>query len=521
MWKILLDRNGNKISTKILNLKNTLLNGQSFNWRIAEPSLQKSNNPNHKIEYIGYIGRKVLLLKEDYITCDSKILKSNNILEENLNDEEKYVFYKFLNLISESIPTGSQEEKVISKLFSVNIENPTNTNNKEKEADELKNKSYKINLKTSLNNTPNKKIDLKGKRLTTEEESLSTSFKTNAIFSCVNSTTPETEIFQAFDSSETPKEPEENQTDSINELILDYFQMEVDLNKILSQIAPKLPINLGNVIANLAGVRIIKQDVFECTLSFICSSNNNIERIRKMLLALRENYGELILNYPIYGKIYAFPTLENLLLKTSEKKLRKLGFGYRAKYIVNSLSYIESKGLNWLYGLEFTQDPWKQLVFLTGVGRKVADCISLFSLKKHQIVPLDIHMIKFYNETIVNLDKKFKKIENLNKQVYENVSKIYVDKFGEYAGWVHLKEIVKINSFKGKNKDEIVIKKKTTYVDGNEIGFIEEEIKKKIEVSDVIGKNRGKVLKSGKLKAEESKEDSKIIKKKNIKKVKV
>jgi N-glycosylase/DNA lyase len=113
-----------------------------------------------------------------------------------------------------------------------------------------------------------------------------------------------------------------------------------------------------------------------------------------------------------------------------------MGFGYRAKYIVNSLELITKKGQVWLDNLPTCEKPVEELLLLTGVGRKVADCIMLFSLKKHFVVPLDIHMVKFFNESIADKNK-FKHIETLNKKTYEDVSANYIKVFGDYAGWLH------------------------------------------------------------------------------------
>ena len=44
----------------------------------------------------------------------------------------------------------------------------------------------------------------------------------------------------------------------------------------------------------LCGVRCIRQDPWECTLSFICSSNNNIKRIGQLVNAMRNNFGSEI-----------------------------------------------------------------------------------------------------------------------------------------------------------------------------------------------------------------------------------
>ena len=102
--------------------------------------------------------------------------------------------------------------------------------------------------------------------------------------------------------------------------------MEINMPEILKNLSGKLPSNMVNVIKNLEGVRIVKQDVFECTISFICSSNNNIERIRKMLITLRENYGDVISEDEQYGKIFSFPSMK--ILKKNLNNCLKLVMYY-------------------------------------------------------------------------------------------------------------------------------------------------------------------------------------------------
>lgn len=368
MWKALLDKSGKNLTNSVLNLKNTLMNGQSFNWKIVE---NYTNDKNQ--EFIGYIGNLVFVMTEKVINPQ----KENQI--SNLN--ERIILYKLLN-----------KEQILNKNFDMLQFLDRNKFN---------NFHYKNLKEFSISN----KINVPEENLIKNEK-----------------------IINEYDTKID---------NFLNNLLLEYFQMEINMPEILKNLSGKLPSNMVNVIKNLEGVRIVKQDVFECTISFICSSNNNIERIRKMLITLRENYGDVISEDEQYGKIFSFPSMKILKKNLNESKLRDLGYGYRAKYIVNSLELIEKEGEDWLYELNDKEDIWEELIKLNGVGRKVADCISLFSLRKHQIVPLDIHMIKFYNETIVKLDKKYKKIENLTKNVYEKASNIYSETFGEYAGWVH------------------------------------------------------------------------------------
>jgi N-glycosylase/DNA lyase len=214
--------------------------------------------------------------------------------------------------------------------------------------------------------------------------------------------------------------------------------MELDVEEIYNKVMKQLPFNLTNVMQKRNGVRIIKQNVFECIISYISSSNNNIERIKKMLNSFRKNFGHKLYEDNIYGKLYSFPSLEDLNNSSfTETKLRYIGFGYRANFIIKSVEIIRTKDNNWIDNILKMEDPSEELQTLQGVGKKVADCICLCSLKKHNIVPLDIHMIKFYNETITKLNKSYQKIEKMNDNNYKYVSKKFYEVFGEYAGWIH------------------------------------------------------------------------------------
>jgi len=69
-----------------------------------------------------------------------------------------------------------------------------------------------------------------------------------------------------------------------------------------------------------------------------------------MIDNLCKNYGDPIAK--LKGvTYYSFPTISQLM-KATEDELRNLGFGYRAKYIVDATIYIEEKGgIDWLFAL--------------------------------------------------------------------------------------------------------------------------------------------------------------------------
>uniref|UniRef100_A0ACD5YNK1 Uncharacterized protein n=1 Tax=Avena sativa TaxID=4498 RepID=A0ACD5YNK1_AVESA len=181
------------------------------------------------------------------------------------------------------------------------------------------------------------------------------------------------------------------------------------------------------------GARVLRQDPVECLFQFLCSSNNNIARIEKMVWTLA-GYGELL--GEVGGFVFhRFPTIERLA-QVSEQELREAGFGYRAKYIVGTAKELIAKpggGAKWLALLRDRELPEviEGLCTLPGVGPKVAACIALFSLDKNQAIPVDTHVWKVATKYLLpELAGK-----SLTPKLSIVVADAFVSKFGKYAGW--------------------------------------------------------------------------------------
>lgn len=132
------------------------------------------------------------------------------------------------------------------------------------------------------------------------------------------------------------------------------------------------------------GMHLLRQDPFETLISFILSANNHIPRIKSLVEKLALHYGE-----PIGENSYSFPTPE-ALSNASLEELRHLGLGYRDKYVLDAARkvYGGEFDLDSLYGLT-TLEASKELQKITGVGKKVASCILLFSYGKRDNFPVD------------------------------------------------------------------------------------------------------------------------------------
>jgi N-glycosylase/DNA lyase len=140
----------------------------------------------------------------------------------------------------------------------------------------------------------------------------------------------------------------------------------------------------------------------------------DIQRITKMVDNLCKQYGKFLCRVGDHD-LHQFPEVSTLT--SSEAVLRDLGFGYRAKYIMRTSQQILEKQAeldkemkdadtksSWLHSLREKnyKDARQELVKLMGVGRKVADCICLFSLDKLDALPVDTHVWKIAQSCILS-----------------------------------------------------------------------------------------------------------------------
>ncbi len=202
----------------------------------------------------------------------------------------------------------------------------------------------------------------------------------------------------------------------------DYFDLDRDYGEIKKELS-KDPI-LEEAIKFGQGIRILNQEPFETTISFIISANNQIPRIKKSIELISQNYGELIGTYN--GKEYfSFPG-PKILAKVDEEELKENNkVGYRAKYIIKTSKMINNKEID-IEELNnvSTKEAKKILMKLPGVGPKVSDCILLFSLDKNDAFPVDTWVKRVMEYFYLKEDTKLKAIE-----VYAE------EKFGELAGF--------------------------------------------------------------------------------------
>ncbi len=212
---------------------------------------------------------------------------------------------------------------------------------------------------------------------------------------------------------------------NIENICIEYFDLNRDYTKIKCELA-KIDENLRKSIEYGKGIRILNQDLWETIISFIISANNNIPRIKGIIERLSKEYGRKIM---FRGKeYYTFPTKEELK-DVSVQDFRKLGLGFRDIRLYETTHMILD-GIVDLKEIEKmpTVEARDELLKLSGVGPKVADCILLFSsLKRFDVFPIDVWVRRVMNELYI-------KNEDETKVSKKEIQRLADNKFGNLQG---------------------------------------------------------------------------------------
>ena len=168
-----------------------------------------------------------------------------------------------------------------------------------------------------------------------------------------------------------------------------YFDLNADYGRYISAIDENDKY-LCNAAKKGSGIRILNQEVWETTVSFLISQQNNITRIKKCISNICRKYGEHK-ETSDGTEYFAFPKPE-VLARLSEDALMECNLGYRSKYVVRTAREVcDGFELEGLHELPY-EDAKARLMTLYGVGKKVADCICLFALHNIDAFPIDTHI---------------------------------------------------------------------------------------------------------------------------------
>ena len=213
---------------------------------------------------------------------------------------------------------------------------------------------------------------------------------------------------------------------NIEDICKNYFDLNRDYEEIKNKLS-KIDEFMAQSISYGEGIRILNQDLWETIISFIISANNNIPRIKGIIERISQKYGnEIEWNEKKY---YTFPTPDQLKDVTVQE-FRNLGLGFRDIRLYETTQMILNKevDLEKLRKNPNTQEVRNELLKLSGVGPKVADCILLFSdLKRFDVFPIDVWVRRVMNDLYIRESDE-------SKVSKTKIEKLAEEKFGDLKG---------------------------------------------------------------------------------------
>jgi len=208
-----------------------------------------------------------------------------------------------------------------------------------------------------------------------------------------------------------------------------FLRDDDDFDKIVKSISKDKIVK--EAIKHSPGLRITRQNPFQCYISFIVSANSNIAKIRLCLEKLCRRFGTKI---QFKNKdFFLFPKPQRLASATLQE-LQECGLGYRSSYIIDAARAVLSGEINFNFLKKTDYHTAKEsLVKIPGIGNKVADCIMLYSLEKLEAFPLDVWMSKIlekYYSDKFDIDTK-----TITAKKYDMIHQRAIDYFGTHAGY--------------------------------------------------------------------------------------
>lgn len=197
---------------------------------------------------------------------------------------------------------------------------------------------------------------------------------------------------------------------------------------------------LSRAVSAAPGMRILRQDPWDCTAGYICSQNSNIPKIELSTERTARRWGT-VHRWPDGVKTASFPRPE-ALAQLEAGALKETALGYRCRYLVDSARMVAAgeidlqalRGAAYAYALE-------ALLTLPGIGRKVADCILVFSMDQPQAFPVDVWVRRVLHELYPAAISRYfpdfrKRVDKpLSRIEYAAITQFAWTRWGKLAGY--------------------------------------------------------------------------------------
>ena len=203
----------------------------------------------------------------------------------------------------------------------------------------------------------------------------------------------------------------------VGELLHRYFRLDDPIAEIYQSISRNE--RMAELVDRYRGLRLLRQDPWECLVSYICSATNRVDRISESMENLSKRWGREVRLVDCVR--HTFPAAMDLAmadageLRAQIRGIPKLGFRVKA-----ASQEVCDGNLDFTALLEnlSSQDAVRELKTLNGVGDKISHCVALFSLDKLDAFPIDRHIST-----------------GLKRMGFPSSRKQAQDYFGAYAGY--------------------------------------------------------------------------------------
>jgi N-glycosylase/DNA lyase len=205
--------------------------------------------------------------------------------------------------------------------------------------------------------------------------------------------------------------------------LTDYLQTKVDLEAVLQSFPNDEPMRAS--VAACRGLRVLRQDPWECLASFLLSSSKQIVQIQQIVALLCTRFGSPLPQPPGRAALHSFPTAARLAA-ASEADLRACKMGFRAPNLLATARLIADGTI------DLPQLPSRPvteardaLLSLPGVGPKIANCVLLFACGFQEAFPVDVWVMKALRQ--LYFPRRRPRPERLRRFTDQH--------FGPYAGY--------------------------------------------------------------------------------------
>jgi N-glycosylase/DNA lyase len=173
-----------------------------------------------------------------------------------------------------------------------------------------------------------------------------------------------------------------------------------------------------------AGIRILRQPVWECLATFLTSALKQVAHIRSISLLVRQRYGRKL---EVAGTaVFSYPGPE-VLARLTLDDLRACRLGFRAANLLAAARMVAGNEID-LNGLtKLSSDEIRTVLCrFPGVGDKIASCVLLFAFGRLEVMPIDVWIARVLRE------KYFPEKSKLRPTDLAEFCRQY---FGPYAGY--------------------------------------------------------------------------------------